>query len=52
MSLYGLKQSGHAWYNYLSKYLLKEWYNDDRQNLILLLLTCILMMYIDDLNIN
>jgi hypothetical protein len=24
MSLYGLKQSGHMWYNYLSKYLLKK----------------------------
>jgi hypothetical protein len=29
MSLYGLKQLGHTWYNYLSKYLLKEGYNDD-----------------------
>jgi len=25
-SLYGLKQSGHMWYNYLSEYLLKEGY--------------------------
>ena len=26
-SLYGLKQSKHTWYNYLSKYLLKEKYS-------------------------
>ena len=25
-SLYGLKQSGHMWYNHLSEYLLKERY--------------------------
>jgi len=27
--LYGLKQSGHMWYNRLSKYLLKEGYKND-----------------------
>jgi len=56
MSLYGLKQSGHMWYNYLSKYLLKKGYNND------LICPCVYIkksesnfaiigMYVDDLSI-
>ena len=28
-SLYGLKQSGHMWYNHLSEYLLKEGFKNN-----------------------
>ena len=55
-SLYGLKQSGHMWYNRLSEYLLKHGYKNDT------ICPCIFMkrsgnefviiaVYVDDLNI-
>ena len=54
-SLYGLKQSGHMWYNHLSEYLLKEGYVN---NLICPsvfikkseIRFAIIVVYVDDLN--
>ena len=55
-SLYGLKQAGRMWYNRLTKYLLKQGYNNDP------ICPCvfikryqsqfvIIIVYVDDLNI-
>jgi hypothetical protein len=55
-SLYGLKQLGRMWYNYLSEYLLREGYNNNpicpcvfikksESNFV------IITVYVDDLNI-
>ena len=54
-SLYGLKQSGHMWYNHLSEYLLKEGYanNPIRPCLFIKKLEtgfAIIVVYVDDLN--
>ena len=55
-SLYGLKQSGRMWYNWLSEYLMKKGFmnNEDcpcvfirKSNKGL----CIISVYVDDLNI-
>jgi hypothetical protein len=55
-SLYGLKQSGHMWYKRLSKFLSKKGYtnNDDCPCVFIKKSTsgfCIILVYVDDLNI-
>ena len=55
-SLYGLKQSGHVWYNRLSEYLLKEGYanNPICQSILIKKSKIgfeIIVVYVDDLNL-
>ena len=55
-SLYGLKQSGHMWYNCLIEYLLKEGYKNDSICPCIFMKRCgnefaIIVVYVDDINI-
>ena len=55
-SLYGLKQSRRMWYNRLNKYLLKEWYANNRIYPCIFIKKSktgftIIAMYVDDLNL-
>ena len=55
-SLYGLKQSGHMWYNHLSEYLLKEGYvNNPICQCVFIKKSetgfAIIAVYVDDLNL-
>ena len=55
-SLYGLKQSGHMWYNWLSEFLLKERYKNDPIHPCVFIKRfgskfVIIVVYVDDLNI-
>jgi hypothetical protein len=55
-SLYGLKQSGKMWYNWLSEFLIHKGYsnNDDCQCVFIKKSSkgfCIISVYVDDLNI-
>ena len=54
--LYGLKQSGHIWYNHLSEYLLKEGYvNNSICPCVFIKKSkfglTIIAVYVDDLNL-
>lgn len=56
-SLYGLKQSGHMWYNCLSEYLLKEGFvNNPICPCVFIKRSdsgfAVIVVYVDDLNIN
>ena len=55
-SLYGLKQSGRMWYNWLSEYLLQKGYSNNDVCLCVFIKRsstgfCIISVYVDDLNI-
>ena len=55
-SLYGLKQSGQIWYNYLSEYLLKEGYANNSICPCIFIKKSetefsIIVVYVDDLNL-
>ena len=55
-SLYGLKQSGHMWYNHLIEYLLKEGYENNPICPCIFIKKsetkfAIIVVYVDDLNL-
>jgi hypothetical protein len=55
-SFYGLKQSGHMWYNYLSEYLLKEGFENNQICPCVFIKRlesrfAIVAVYVDDLNL-